>query len=164
MEDPLEWLPEFLRDHWDQAVESLRSQGKLVSAPRPAIWGAHDPRSGGDVMAGVVVKVYESSDQVISRVTHGDKDRDLNQTYTLDVKRKTHDRNGAARKEAHQAVQVLVRILELYRSDPHEDWNRIEDVQSRTVENYGDYQQRVVTFTLHRYGEPMVAAVLQDRD
>lgn len=163
MDDSLEWLPQFLKDHWDQAVESLRSEGKNVSATRPTVWGAPDTRSGGDISNSVVIKAYEADDLNISRVTHGDADRDLRQTYHLDVKRKSNT-PGQARKAVHEAVQVLIRLLELYRSNPHEDWNRIEDLNARTVENYGDYQHRVVSLTLRRYGQVMVAKVLQDLD
>ncbi len=163
MDDPLDWMPAFLRDRWDAAVESLRAEGVKVDATRPTILGAQDPKSGGDVEASVVVKMYESGDNTIARVTHGDADRDVTWTFTLDIQRRGRS-PGLARKAAHEAVQVLVRILELYRSNPQADWNRIENIHSATVENYWDYQQRAITFTLHRYGQPMVKAVLQDLD
>lgn len=163
MQDPLEWLPDFISTHWDVAVESLRSSGVNVSATRPSVRGAQDPRSGGDASANVGLKVYEAGDLVVARRTHGDADRDSSQTYHVKLERKGNT-PGLARKAIHEAVLVLVRLLELYRSNPHEDWNRIEALQVRTVENYSDYQHRVLSLTLHRYGEPMVAKVLQDQD
>jgi len=163
MEDVLDWLPSFLRDHWDKAAESLRAQGIDLQAPRAQIVGAQARNGELDIERAVGVKVYEAADQTITRVTHGDLDRDLRWQFSLDIQRRIQT-PGAARRQVHDAIQVLVRILELYRSDPHPDWNRIENVRAVTVENYWDYQKRVVNFELLRYGQPMVAKVLQDLD
>lgn len=158
MDDPLDWLPALLRDRWDTAVESLRAEGVNVTPNRPTIVGAHERNGAMDIEKAVGVKLYELDEQAISRVTHGDADRDIKWRFSLDVQRRSPT-VGAARKSAHDAVQVLVRILELHRSEIHPDWNRVEDVKAETIENYWDYQKRVVKFSLRRYGQPMVARV-----
>lgn len=158
MEDPLDWLPAFLRDRWDLAVESLRAEGVNVTPTRANIVGAHEANGALDIERSVGVKLYEVAEQHISRTTQGDADRDVRWQFSLDIQRRSPTR-GAARKSAHDAIQVLVRILELHRSEIHPDWNRVEDIRAETIENYWDYQKRVITFSLRRYGQPMVARV-----
>lgn len=160
MQDVAEWLPKFLSANWDKAVASLRGDGVDVVPTRPQIFAAHTNPAGGDIMAGVVVKVRESGDLDVKRTTFGDADRDLTWPIILDVKRKANV-GGAARKSTHDAIQVLVRLLELHRSEPQADWNRVEDVHVTTIENYPDYQHRTIEFTLKRYGQPMVTRIYQ---
>lgn len=158
MDDPLDWLPALLRDRWDEAVESLRASGTNVTPTRPTIIAASEPNSALDIEKAVGVKLYEVAEQTINRKTQGDADRDLAWPFILDVQRKSRT-PGAARRAAHDAIQVLVRILELHRSEIHPDWNRVEDIRTETIENYWDYQKRLVKFSLRRYGQPMTVRV-----
>lgn len=151
MLDPAEWIPKLLRDAWDRAVDSLREEGVDVTINRGEIWGAHDRRSGGELRGLVRVKVYESGDLVHTRVTHGDVDKDMTWRWSIDIQCK--DGGDQARKRAHDANQVITRVLELYRRNPNEDWDAIEDVASVTPNNYADYQQRVISLTLYRAGK-----------
>lgn len=149
--DPAEWIPKLLRDAWDQAVDSLRAEGVDVTLNRGEIWGAHDKRSGGDLKGLVRIKVYESGDQRHVRVTHGDVDKDISWPWSIDLQ--AHDGGNQARRRIHDATQVVIRVLELYRRNPNEDWDAIDDVASVTPNNFGDYQQRVITMTLNRAGK-----------
>lgn len=158
MDDPSEWISDLLRRAWDDAVTSLRGDGKDITAVRQEVWPAHDRRSGGELTGRVLLKVYESGDQVHSRVTHGDRDKDVEQRYTVDLQGK--DNGDQARHRVHQCVLVVVRALELFRRNPHPDWNEVADVSVVTVNNYGNYQQRVVNFTLRRYGQILPAATV----
>jgi hypothetical protein len=163
MDDPLTWLPNLLLTKWDVAVESLRSEGVQVKATRPVIEGAAEPRSGGSIERETRVKLYENGDLLHTRVSHNDVDKDVTWSFTLDVKRKTAAQ-GAARREAHDTVQVLTRILELHRRNPHPDWNEVDAIKAQTVENFGDYQHRVITFRLKRHGQLLPRAIVQDLD
>lgn len=159
MDDVAEWLPDLLKSRWDIAVDSLRSGGEDIVTPRTEIWPAHDKRSGGRVDGLVRCKVYESGDQIHTRKTHGDVDKDIEQRFSIDLQ--TNDGGDNARRKVHECVQVIVRLLELYRHDPHHDWHLIEDVSVVTVNNYGNYQQRVVNLTLRRYGQVLVDPIRQ---
>lgn len=158
MDDVAEWLPEFLKRYWDQAVDSLRSEGQDIVTVRTEIWPAHDPKSGGIIDGIVRCKVYESGDQTHTRVTHGDLDKDVEQTFSIDLQSKDGGR-AAARRRVHEAAEVIFRVLELHRRNPHPDWNEVSEFSIKTVNNYADYQQRVVNLTLRRYGVVLPAKV-----
>lgn len=164
MEDPETWLPDFFKDRWDQAIESLRGEGEDITEPRPDIWGASDSRSGGNILEKCIVKVYESGDLTRTRVTHGDLDKDSTWAWVADVKRKLPRGDPKVRRQVHDIARVIERCLELYRRNPHPDWNMVDGINVRTVTNYGDYQHRIVSFILHRYGEVLPVRRLQAID
>ncbi len=155
MLDPAEWLPTLIKTAWDQAVDSLRAEGVDVTINRGEVWGAHDHRSGGELRGLIRAKVYEAGDLTHTRVTHGDVDKDLTWPWNIDIQAK--DGGDQARKRVHDAVQVITRVLELYRRNPNDDWDSIDNVASATVNNYADYQQRVVSLTLYRAGKVLPA-------
>lgn len=158
LEDPSEWLPELFKRNWDTAVQSLRDHDEVdLTAARTEIWPAHDRRSGGNLHGVVRCKVYEVGDQTWRRVTHGDLDVDVNQEYAVDLQSK--DGGDQARRSIHECTQVLRRVLELSRRNPHPDWNSIEEIRVTTPNNYPDYQQRIILFKLNRYGKILPPSV-----
>lgn len=157
--DPASWLSALINSYWDQAKESLRAQGANVTLDACTAYPAWDPRSGGKVNSLVKIKIYQETSEATSMVTQGDRDLDSRSSWVAQITAEA--KNGEARQRCHEAGLIIQRVLQLYRRNPHPDWHGIDDVRIQHLEDFFDYQRRLVQFRLSRYGEVLPDPILQ---
>jgi hypothetical protein len=153
--DPSEWLAELLETAWDTGVEDLRAQGHDITVARPIIKAASDSQSGGNAHE-LRCKIFQVGDELNATVSQGELDQDAESEWAIDIQMKSR---GGSRRSVHQAGEVVKRVLQLYRRNPHPEWHELHGIRLAHQEDYFDYQHRVVRFTLRRYGEVLPSPV-----
>lgn len=151
-QDPREWLRDLIEDHWQEAIDSLQSDGvSFASVPQPKVYSSRDGGATGDMTNTTRIKVYQAGEEQTSFVSWGDKDSDTTDQYAVHIEC-DHQGNQAGQRMT-AAKRIAKRVLVLHRRDPHPDWHRITNISARNSRDFPDYQRLIITFTLHRDGE-----------
>lgn len=152
------WLVDLVKAKWDVAVESLRASGTTIPKTIRPLVGKEADRAlaAPSLRGGPIVKAYQAAPQSSVSLAWGKYDRDVHTQWSLDVK----TGGDACRELVHAAGLVIDRLLQLHRKHPHADWDEVESWNETTTEDYPDYQHRVFTLVLARYGEVLPDAIV----
>lgn len=153
-----DWLPQLLQDDWSDAADGLVGEGTDVPVTDPPTIKGADDDTGGSVKNKARVKVFNDTDETETPMSWGDTDKDRTTVATIVI-----NANGSSSKAlASSARQIIKRVLERHRDNPHTDWHRFESWSSRKTADYPDHQRIVFEVNLAARGIVMPTS-LEDR-
>lgn len=152
MEDPESWIPELLKENWSVAIDELIADGTDIPYKEPAFaFGAGHPQSGQTIQGQTRCKIYRSGGLNSEPNTWGDRTRDRNVEWSIDVR---HE-GPRAREAVWSAEQIIDKILLRHRSNPNPDWHRITSWTSDQLESFSKFQRIVYRLRFATYSEPI---------
>lgn len=154
-QDPADWIPKLLIEHWATAVDALVADGFDVPHHEPPIARGAKTRGSVQAMNRCLIKAYRASDLNSSPISWGDTDRDLTVSWGIQAEAS----GPRAPSIAYSAELVIDRILQMHRKYPQADWERFQSWRIIKIEDYPDYQRLGVTVVLERRGRVMAVPV-----